>query len=111
MDFYIDEDTTYNNIYTFKIYDSSGNPIATISKPWFLSVFSPSTIIINNSAGVEKLTIYFHYIRATLLTQAGGNADNVLDTGDYYKRMAAFDNSDGRLSCSARMGMATEMWL
>ena len=30
----------------------------------------------------------FHYIRATLLTQSGGNADNVLDTGDYYKRMA-----------------------
>lgn len=98
MDFYIDEGDTYNNVYTFKIYDSLDNPIATISKPWFLDVFSPSTIIINNSSGVEKLTIYFHYIRATLLTQAGGNADNVLDTGDYYKRMAAFDNSDGGLA-------------
>lgn len=46
----------------------------------------------------EKVTIYFHYIRATLLTQTGGNADNVLDTGDYYKRMAAFNNGDGGLT-------------
>ena len=44
-----------------------------------------------------SLQIDVHYIRATLLTQAGGNADNVLDTGDYYKRMAAFNNQDGGL--------------
>ena len=44
------------------------------------------------------VTVYTHYIRATLLTQDGGNADNVLDTGDYYQRMAAFNNQDGGLS-------------
>lgn len=45
--------------------------------------------------GIKKIEILYHYIRATLLTQAGGNADNVLDTGDYYKRMAAFNNDGG----------------
>ena len=48
-----------------------------------------------------SLQIDVHYIRATLLTQAGGNADNVLDTGDYYKRMSAFNNQDGGLIIEA----------
>lgn len=48
---------------------------------------SPSSLIFGT------VTVYFHYIRATLLTQSGGNADNILDTGDYYKRMAAFQGS------------------
>lgn len=47
------------------------------------------------SGAIEKIEVFFHYIRATLLTQSGGNADNVLDTGDYYKRMAAFVNDGG----------------
>ena len=50
---------------------------------------------------VDKLNIMFHYIRATLLTQSGGNADNVLDTGDYYKRMAAFEGSGLQVTITA----------
>ncbi len=46
-------------------------------------------------------TIVFHYIRAALLTRSGGAADNVLDTGNFYKRMAAFDNSDNGLQLYA----------
>ena len=42
-------------------------------------------------------TVIFHYIRATLLTRSGGVTENVLDTGNFYKRMAAFDNSDNGL--------------
>ena len=49
-------------------------------------------------------TIVFHYIRATLLTRSGGVTENVLDTGNFYQRMAAFDNSDHglRLYASSR---------
>ena len=61
------------------------------------SVFSPSTVVLTYNSSYnyhyKKVTFYFHYIRATLLTQSGGNADNVLDTGDYYKRMSAFEGS------------------
>ena len=46
-------------------------------------------------------TFVFHYIRAALLTHSGGAADNVLDTGNFYKRMAAFDNSDHGLQLYA----------
>lgn len=49
------------------------------------------------SLAFPSATIYFHYIRAALLTHSGGAADNVLDTGNFYKRMAAFDNSDNGL--------------
>lgn len=49
---------------------------------------SPSSLIFGT------VTVYFHYIRATLLTQsADGVQENVLDTGDYYKGMAAFQGS------------------
>ena len=60
-------------------------------------VYSPASGESEENTWYKKATAYFHYIRATLLTQSGGNADNVLDTGDYYKRMAAFNNSDGGL--------------
>ena len=47
---------------------------------------------------IKKITTQFHYIRATLLTQSvDGVQENVLDTGDYYKGMSAFNNSDGGL--------------
>lgn len=63
---------------------------------------SPSSFVFDESDNannpIKTITVYFHYIRATLLTQSGGNADNVLDTGDYYKRMAAFNNGDGGLN-------------
>ena len=45
---------------------------------------------------------FYHYIFATLLTQSGGNADNVLDTGDYYQRMAAFEGSGLNVVASSR---------
>ena len=59
------------------------------------SIKSPSSLLCNGPADApfDKIEFIFHYIRATLLTQSGGNADNVLDTGDYYKRMAAFEGS------------------
>lgn len=43
---------------------------------------------------IEKVTIFFHYIRAAFLTQsADGVQENILDTGDYYKGMTAFEGS------------------
>ena len=56
---------------------------------------SPSSMIFDNA------TVYVHYIRAALLTHSGGAADNVLDTGNFYERMAAFDNSDNGLQLYA----------
>ena len=66
------------------------------------SKFSPSTVVLTYNSSYnyhyKKVTFYFHYIRATLLTQsADGVQENVLDTGDYYKGMAAFNNNDGGL--------------
>lgn len=82
----------------YRVYGSLGNnnPIITFTKPIPRINYSPSSVELES--GGNKITVYYHYIRATLLTQDGGNADNVLDTGDYYKRMAAFDNSDGGLA-------------
>lgn len=60
-------------------------------------IYSPSSGESGENTWYKNATVYFHYIRATLLTLAGGNADNVLDTGDYYKRMAAFNNAGGGL--------------
>ena len=88
------------------IYDNQGHEvaettgsylIADISEDEFTRYCTPTSAVFVGapSSAYEKIEIYFHYIRATLLTQWGGNADNILNTGDYYKRMAAFDNSDG----------------
>ena len=77
------------------LYDSNGVEIKekTVGAPSDLhDNVSPSSLVFGN------VTMYCHYIRATLLTQDGGNADNVLDTGGYYKRMAAFNNQDGGLT-------------
>ena len=67
------------------------------------SIKSPSSLLRNGptDAPFEKIEFIFHYIRATLLTQSGGNADNVLDTGDYYKRMAAFEGSGLQVTITA----------
>ena len=61
---------------------------------------SPSSIKIDDwgTDPVEVAEIFFHYIRATLLTQSQeGVQENILDTGDYYKGMSAFNNGDGGL--------------
>ena len=51
----------------------------------------------------KSLTIYFHYIRATLLTQSSdGVQENVLDTGDYYKGMSAFEGSGLQVAITSR---------
>ena len=62
--------------------------------------YNPDSLLYDDfgSTPFDKVEITIHYIRATLLTQSGGNADNVLDTGAYYKRMAAFNNQYGGLS-------------
>lgn len=54
---------------------------------------SPATLVFP----FARATFSFHYIRAALLTRSGGAADNVLDTGNFYQRMAAFNNSDNGL--------------
>ena len=95
IDFHVDEGSTWGNIHTFVIYNPSGTPLATISEEWLWTTFSPSGITIENNPLVNKLEIYFHYIRATLLTQDGGNTDNVLDTGGYYQRMSNFQPDGG----------------
>ena len=62
--------------------------------------YNPSSLSFDDfgTDPVEKINIFFHYIRATLLTQsADGVQENVLDTGDYYKGMSAFNNNDGGL--------------
>ena len=61
---------------------------------------SPSSIVFDYTDApgywLDKLEIFFHYIRATLLTQSQeGVQENVLDTGDYYKGMSAFVNDGG----------------
>lgn len=81
-------------------HSSSAEPVWTLAME-STSVFSPQSIEIEADPQInyhyKKITIIFHYIRATLLTLAGGNSDNVLDTGDYYKRMQAFNNAGGGL--------------
>ena len=90
-------------IHTLRIYNSANALIATVEANSDVTndIYSPTSIVFDYSSVsgsiVEKVELFFHYIRATLLTQSGGNADNVLDTGDYYKRMAAFNNQDGGL--------------
>lgn len=92
----------YLNYRRIRILDSNDNELFENLTILGMVETSPAEIVFDytESPGmwVDKLSIMFHYIRATLLTQSGGNADNVLDTGDYYKRMAAFNNQDGGLS-------------
>ena len=79
-----------------RIYDQNNNLVSTkIGRRIMQDGVSPTGLAFGS------LQIDVHYIRATLLTQAGGNADNVLDTGNYYKRMAAFNNQDGGLVIAA----------
>ena len=88
-------------IHTLRIYNSSNTLVATVESNSSVTndIYTPTSIIFDYSeitqSPVEKVELFFHYIRATLLTQSGGNSDNVLDTGDYYKRMAAFVNDGG----------------
>lgn len=95
----------YTVIYRMRIYDSSNTLVGTAevdAKSEAHDIISSTEIIFDGtdqpSVPIEKLEIQFHYIRATLLTQsADGAQENVLDTGDYYKGMSAFNNNDGGL--------------
>ena len=89
-----------NYIYVLlRVWDSDGYYVTGTSaniKENTTGYYSPDSIVLTDfgiNPAVDKVEITFHYIRATLLTQSGGNADNVLNTGDYYKRMAAFQGS------------------
>ena len=107
MDFIeLQQPTGYTIAYRLKVYDtSSSTPIiqATSGSQGTTTdqVFTPVSFVCEGSlvpSGVEKIEVQFHYIRATLLTQsADGVQENVLDTGDYYKGMSAFNNNDGGL--------------
>ena len=97
-----------NYIYVLlRVWDSDGNYVTGTSaniKENTTGYYSPDSIVLTNfgiNPAVDKVEITFHYIRATLLTQSGGNADNVLDTGDYYKRMAAFEGSGLQVTITA----------
>ena len=66
-------------------------------------VYSPSSGESGENTWYKNATVYFHYIRASLLTQSVPTSilfplTNILDTGAYYKGMAAFNNQDGGLS-------------
>ena len=80
-----------------RIYDQDNNYITYKRGEAFLNERVSPT-----KCGFGTLQIDIHYIRATLLTQSGGNADNVLDTGDYYQRMAAFEGSGLNVVASSR---------
>ena len=98
-----------NYIYvSLRVWNSDGNYVAGTSaniKENTTGYYSPDSIVLTDfgtNPAVDRVEITFHYIRATLLTQ-GTPLDlfitrkNILDTGDYYKRMAAFNNNDGGL--------------
>lgn len=92
----------YLNYRRIRILDSNDNELFEDLTILGMVETSPTEIVFDytESPGVlvDKLSIMFHYIRATLLTQsADGVQKNVLDTGDYYKGMAAFNNTDGGL--------------
>lgn len=93
---------TYSHYKDIKLIDANDNEILVSHTIIGNTKQSPQSDVFDFSEspfhGIKKIEIIYHYIRATLLTQSGGNADNVLDTGDYYKRMAAFNNQDGGLS-------------
>ena len=103
MDFIeLQQQTGYTIAYRLKVYDtSSSTPIiqATSGSQGTTTdqVFTPVSFVCEGSlvpSEVEKIEVQFHYIRATLLTQsADGVQENVLDTGDYYKGMSAFEGS------------------
>ena len=57
--------------------------------------YTPTSFLFTNSIRFARIEITYHYIRTTLLTQSGGNTNNVLNTGDYYKRMSDFHNDGG----------------
>lgn len=64
---------------------------------------SPSSLTFGN------VTMYCHYIRATLLTtSAEGVEENVLNVGPYYKGMRAFNNGDGGLEIAASLNTSEQ---
>lgn len=76
------------------------NMLRSISGGNGTAFYSPTSFYLTGSSQIEKIEVVYHYIRATLLTTTGGNSENVLDTGDYYKRMEAFNNQDDGLVIS-----------
>lgn len=63
------------------------------------TVFSPQSILLEEVAAFNyhRISIYLHYITASLLTNSGSLFPNIIDTADYYKRMSAFNNADNGL--------------
>lgn len=67
--------------------------------------YSPQSFVFKDGApgvtsisGCEKIEVYFHYIKAAiLLSSSEGVGTNFLDTGDYYKGIYIFNNSDNGL--------------
>ena len=97
-----------NNISVFiNLYDSNNTfVVSAVSNLGTNSTgyITPSSLIFTSfgQEPIESISINFHYIRATLLTYIPkitltGVLTNVLDTGNYYKGMAAFDNGDSSL--------------
>ena len=107
-------DITNHIYYVIRVYDSSFTQSVAVTRLNLAEnttgYYSPASYIHTEfgSMPFEKIEILFHYIRATLLTQSEGNADNVLDTGDYYARMTAFNNDSGGLVVSIGLGTSTQ---
>ena len=72
-------------------------------------VYSPSSGESGANTWYKNATVYFHYIRATLLTtSAEGVEENVLNVGPYYKGMRAFNNGDGGLEITTSLNTSEQ---
>lgn len=89
---------------TTEIYDNNGiavpgtlgiKEITEMAASDFEGYLSPLevTITADTPFAYEKIDIRLHYIRAALLTQSAGSQPNVLNTGDYYKKMSPFNGT------------------
>lgn len=89
---------------TTRIFDNNGvavdntygiKEITEMAASDFEHYLSPIEVTITASEpfAYEKIDIRLHYIRAALLTQSDGSQPNVLNTGDYYKKMSPFNGT------------------
>lgn len=102
LDFYNQGDGSWDTLCTFTLCDPSGNEISVLSTVKWRNNWSPVSVELSSSL-ISKMTIFYHYIRATFLTQsADGVQENILDTGSYYKGMTAFEGSGLTIAASIR---------
>lgn len=97
----------YTNYRAIQLIDENGNELFYSQTVMGSAPQSPSSISFDFSedAGrpMNTMEIYFHYIRATLLTvSSDGVEENILNVGPYYKGMRAFEGSGLEVVVSSR---------